>query len=93
MQVLSKRIARQTSKNVRIVGVILLHRTTAINRSNAEYTGFIRAKGRQNGTAGKTYLKNAALLTVAGFALRALGMVFRCLWLRAWGPEVWACIS
>ena len=45
----------------------------AINRSNAEYTGFIRAKGAaKTALRGKTYLKNAALLTVADFALRAL---------------------
>ena len=36
---------------------------------------------------GKTYLKNAALLTVAGFALRALGMVFRVFVAARLGPE------
>ena len=60
----------------------------AINRSNAEYTGFIRAKGAaKTALRGKTYLKNAALLTVAGFALRALGMVFRVFVAARLGPE------
>ena len=45
-------------------------------------------RGRQKRhCGGKTYLKNAALLTVAGFALRALGMVFRVFVAARLGPE------
>lgn len=36
---------------------------------------------------GKTYVKNAVLLTATGFALRALGMVFRVLIAARLGPE------
>lgn len=44
-------------------------------------------RGRQKRHCGENLSENAALLTVAGFALRALGMVFRVFVAARLGPE------